>query len=129
MRQKVSHTATSCPISKKISPNPRFLLDRLPCGNYYPCQSKLPCGNRDKERQSRQPSKGVRHLSKINQILGAWLLQKGHTREQLATAAGVSVAALNDKIAGTTKWKWDEVCDIADFISIPIQDFREKDAE
>ena len=55
-------------------------------------------------------------MSKINQILGAWLLQKGHTREQLATAAGVSVAALNDKIAGTTK-------------SIPIQDFREKDAE
>ncbi len=68
-------------------------------------------------------------MSKINQILGAWLLQKGHTREQLATAAGVSVAALNDKIAGITKWKWDEVCDIADFISIPIQDFREKDAE
>ena len=67
---------------------------------------------------------GESHVSRINEIVGAFLLKKEHTKEQLADAAGISVPALNDRLNGESLWKWDEVCRISDFLDRPISDFR-----
>lgn len=63
-------------------------------------------------------------MDRINELVGAWLLKKENSKEQLADAAGISVPALNDRLGGESLWKWDEVCRIADFFDRPISDFR-----
>ena len=63
-------------------------------------------------------------MNRINELVGAWLLKKENTKESLAEAAGISIPALNDRLCGTSVWKWPEVCRIADFLNRPISDFR-----
>ncbi len=63
-------------------------------------------------------------MNRINELVGAWLLKKENSKEQLAEAAGISVPALNDRLGGASQWKWDEVCRIADFFDRPVSDFR-----
>ena len=63
-------------------------------------------------------------MGRINELIGAWLLGAGNTKEALAKAADISVPALNDRLRGESCWKWDEVCRIADFLDRPIADFR-----
>ena len=49
----------------------------------------------------------------INEKLGAWLLEEGHTREILADELGITRPTLADRLSGTTKWRWDEVIEVA----------------
>lgn len=49
----------------------------------------------------------------INEKLGAWLLQEGHTREMLASEIGITRPTLKSRIDGTTPWEWGEVKKIA----------------
>lgn len=49
----------------------------------------------------------------IREKIGAWLLGDGHTREQLAEELGITRPTLADRLNGTTKWRWDEVIEIA----------------
>ena len=63
-------------------------------------------------------------MDRINELIGAWLIKKENSKEQLAEAAGILVPALNDRLCGVSLWKWDEVCRIADFFDRPISDFR-----
>lgn len=45
----------------------------------------------------------------INEKLGAWLIQEGHTRELLASEIGITRPTLKSRLDGTTPWVWDEV--------------------
>ena len=49
----------------------------------------------------------------IREKIGAWLLGEGHTRELLASELGMTRPTLADRLNGTTKWRWDEVIEIA----------------
>lgn len=58
----------------------------------------------------------------INEKLGAWLLENGNTREQLAELIGISRPALNSKISGKTKWSWEEVVRIASIVDCTLDE-------
>ena len=50
---------------------------------------------------------------KINEKLGAWLLENGNTREVLAKRIGISRPALQARLSGTAKWNWEEVIKVS----------------
>ena len=50
---------------------------------------------------------------RINEKLGAWLLEEGHTREMLAQEIGISRPALLARFNGTSKGNWEEVIAVA----------------
>lgn len=50
---------------------------------------------------------------RINEKVGAWLLEEGNSRSLLAQRIGLSRPALNKRLDGRTKWKWDEVIEVA----------------
>lgn len=49
----------------------------------------------------------------VNEKLGAWLLQDGHSRALLAKELGISRAVLNKRLRGITKWSWNEVIQVS----------------
>lgn len=53
----------------------------------------------------------------INRVLGAWLLDSGHTRDLLASKLGITRPTLNSrlKIGG---WSWVEVLRISDLTGV-----------
>lgn len=50
---------------------------------------------------------------RINEKLGAWLLEEGHTRQMLADEIGISRPTLADRLNGKAQWNWDEVIQVA----------------
>ena len=50
---------------------------------------------------------------RINEKIGAWLLEEGNSRSLLAKEIGISRPALNKRLAGSTKWNWNEVIIVA----------------
>ncbi len=64
-------------------------------------------------------------FTKINSVIGAWLLVKGNKKEQLAAVIGISVATLNNRLDGSCPWLFDEVCRVADFFGCSIEDLRD----
>lgn len=62
----------------------------------------------------------------INSIVGKWLLEKGHTKTDLADKTGISLPMLTNKLQGENKWFWHEVCALADVLNLPLEDFRGK---
>lgn len=57
---------------------------------------------------------------RINEKLGAWLLEDGHTREKLADAIGISRPALLGRLNGTSKWYWDEVIRVSQIVNCDL---------
>lgn len=49
----------------------------------------------------------------INEKLGAWLLQSGHTLDKLADGIGITRPTLASRLSGDSKWKWDEVVKVS----------------
>jgi plasmid maintenance system antidote protein VapI len=45
----------------------------------------------------------------INEKIGAWLLEQGHSREVLAKELGMTRPTLNSRLDGRGKWSWEEV--------------------
>ena len=50
---------------------------------------------------------------RINEKLGAWLIEEGHTRQLLAEEIGISRPTLADRLSGKSKWNWEEVVKVA----------------
>lgn len=50
---------------------------------------------------------------RINEKLGAWLLQNGNTREVLAQEIGITRPTLATRLNGESKWNWEEVVEVA----------------
>ncbi len=63
----------------------------------------------------------------INASVGKWLLEKGHTKTDLAESTGISVAMLTNKLQGETKWFWHEVCAISDVIGVSLDDLHKSE--
>lgn len=63
-------------------------------------------------------------MNKFLEKVGAWLLEKGNTKQLLAGKLGVSTVTLNKKLDGEVRWTWDEVCTLADTIGCALSDFR-----
>lgn len=60
--------------------------------------------------------------SRINEKLGAWLLDKRHTKAELAEILGISRPTLNDRFAGKSKWTWDEAIIVARISGCTLND-------
>lgn len=60
----------------------------------------------------------------INATVGKWLLDTSHTKVQLANELGVTVETLTNKLQGETKWYWREVCQLADYLGVNLNDLR-----
>lgn len=60
----------------------------------------------------------------INTAVGKWLLEKGHTKTELADSIGVSLPMLTSKLQGETKWFWREVCSLADLLGVSLDSLR-----
>ncbi len=65
---------------------------------------------------------------KINEKLGAWLLEDGHTRDQLAKELGMSRPTLQNRINGTTKWEWEEVVKVSLLTGCTLNELAEVNA-
>lgn len=48
-------------------------------------------------------------MNPINMRVGAWLLQTGHTKKQLADYLRISDGTLDNRLDGSYEWKWEEV--------------------
>lgn len=49
----------------------------------------------------------------INEKLGAWLLEKGNSRDKLADEIGITRPTLASRLKGDSKWSWEEVINIS----------------
>lgn len=59
---------------------------------------------------------------KINEKLGAWLLESGNTRDSLSKRIGISRPALLARLNGTAKWNWDEVIKVAEIVGCDLNE-------
>lgn len=60
----------------------------------------------------------------INTSIAKWLLDTSHTKSQLADELGITPATLTNKLQGETKWYWREVCQLADYLGVNLNDLR-----
>lgn len=61
--------------------------------------------------------------SLINDKVGAWLLDKEHTREMLADELSITAQSLTNKLTGKTDWTWREVRLLAVALRCSVKDF------
>ena len=61
-------------------------------------------------------------MNRINEKIGAWLLEKGHTQTKLAGILGISTVCLGDKISGKTDWSWSQAKALADLFECSLDD-------
>lgn len=65
-------------------------------------------------------------MDKINEKVGAWLLEDGNTRQMLADEIGISRPALANRLSGASKWYWEDVVKIAEITSTPLDELAKK---
>lgn len=51
---------------------------------------------------------------RINEKIGAYLLESGSSREALADSLGITRPTLRSRLNGETEWRWGEVIKIAE---------------
>lgn len=64
------------------------------------------------------------NIKTINEKIGAWLLEKGHTKQGLASQLGISDQTLDNRLDGTYGWTWDEVILLADYLGTSLDELR-----
>ena len=62
---------------------------------------------------------------KINEKLGAWLLEEGHNRDLLAKELGMTRPTLQNRINGTAKWEWEEVIKVSQLTNCTLNELAE----
>ena len=63
--------------------------------------------------------------ARINEKLGAWLLKEEHTKSMLAEILGMSRPTLNSRLAGRSKWTWDEAIEVAELTKCTLNDLAD----
>jgi len=58
----------------------------------------------------------------INEKIGAWLIEQGNSRKELAEALGMSRPTLNGRLDGATKWSWEEVVKLSGIIGCSLDE-------
>lgn len=67
---------------------------------------------------------------RINEKLGAWLLQPGNDRDKLAEQIGITLPTLRERLAGRNQWKWSEVIRVAEITGCTLDELAgRKDGE
>lgn len=61
-------------------------------------------------------------MNQLNEKLGGYLLQPGNSKTQLAKEMNLSYSTLNNRIAGRTKWQWNEVQRLARILNCTPND-------
>ena len=62
---------------------------------------------------------------RINEKLGAWLLEDGHTRDLLAQELGMTRPTLANRLNGKSRWEWDEVIRVSKLVDCTLNDLAE----
>lgn len=64
----------------------------------------------------------------MNQVIktrvGAWLLERGHTKRSLAAELGMTTATLNNKLVGRYDWSWPQVIRLAEILGCTPDDLK-----
>lgn len=59
---------------------------------------------------------------RINEKLGAWLLQPGNDRDTLAERIGITLPTLRERLTGRNQWKWSEVIKVAEITDCSLDE-------
>ena len=59
---------------------------------------------------------------RINEKVGAWLIENGNTREVLAEKIGITRPTLNSRLNGDSKWHWSEVVKVAEITNCSLNE-------
>lgn len=59
---------------------------------------------------------------RINEKLGAWLLENGRNRDTLAKELGMTRPTLANRLSGKSKWEWEEVIRISRLVGCSLDD-------
>lgn len=62
---------------------------------------------------------------RINEKLGAWLVQTGHSKKQLAKELNLSRPALRQRVNGDAKWKWEEVVRVSELTGCSLNELAD----
>ncbi len=60
----------------------------------------------------------------IKEKVAAWLLEPGHTKQDLAARLGITVQTLNNRLDDSYDWQWREVKLLADLFKCPVDALR-----
>ncbi len=60
----------------------------------------------------------------IKEKVGVWLLEPGHTKQDLAARLGVTTQTLNNRLDDSYDWQWKEVKLLADLFNCPVDELR-----
>ena len=61
-------------------------------------------------------------MNRINEKVGAWLLEKGHTRTSLAASLGITTVTLDNKLTGETDWSWTQAKKLAGILDCSLDE-------
>ena len=59
---------------------------------------------------------------RINEKLGAWLLEPGHNSDKLADLIGITRPSLRERLKGNAQWKWSEVIRVAEITDCSLDE-------
>lgn len=59
---------------------------------------------------------------RINEKIGAWLLDKEHTKAELAKLLGLSRPTLDGRLAGKSKWNWEDVVKVSEITGCTLNE-------
>lgn len=62
---------------------------------------------------------------RINEIIGAYLLESKNTRQSLADAIGITRPTLDARIKGDSEWKWEEVVSLSEITGRTLNEMRD----
>ena len=65
----------------------------------------------------------------VNTVAAVWLVEPGHSKQALADALGISYRALQYRLTGRGKWKWDEVLALAELCGVDVGELAEAERE
>ena len=81
------------------------------------------------ELPNREVGKGHFMTDRINEKLGAWLVQTGHSKTQLAKELDLSRPALRQRFNGDAKWKWEQVVRISELTGCSLNELADYQPE
>ena len=63
---------------------------------------------------------------RINEKLGAWLLEEGHTRDMLAQELGMTRPTLANRLSNKASWEWEEVIKVSRLVDCSLDELAGK---
>lgn len=61
-------------------------------------------------------------MGSINVRVGAWLLERGNSKEKLASQLGITTTTLDKKLRAETEWSWGQAQKLATILGCSLDD-------